>query len=67
MIMDNMLNVVILCILLELSKVVDQRSHAGREVKHTVHKFTKRNMTYKQYVMQNELKYHHHKILGHIT
>ena len=55
MITDNMLNVVILCILLKLSKVIDQRSHTGREVKHTVHKFTQRNTTYKYEMNKKKL------------
>ena len=40
MVTDNMHNVLILCTLLELAKIIDQRSHAGREVKYMVHQFT---------------------------
>ena len=45
-IMDDLSDVVILCHLLQLSKVIDQRSHAGREVKHTVHQLAERDLAF---------------------
>ena len=45
-IMDDLSDVVILRHLLQLSKVIDQRSHTGREVKHTVHQLAERDLAF---------------------
>ena len=34
---NNLLDVVILSSFLELTEVIDQRSHTGREIQHTIH------------------------------
>ena len=46
MVMDYLSDVIIFCVFLELSKVVDKWSHTGREVKHTIDKFTEGNTAY---------------------
>ena len=37
MVMDNLNGIVSLSVCVELTKVIDQRSHTGREVNHPVH------------------------------
>ena len=44
MILDNLSDVVILGSLLQLPKVIDQWSHAGRKVENTVHQLTERDL-----------------------
>ena len=46
MIMDDLFDIIILSPLLQLSKVIDQRSHAGREVKHSVHQLAERDLAF---------------------
>ncbi len=45
MVKDYLLNVVTLCLHVELTKVKDKRSHAWREVQDTIHKMAKRNLS----------------------
>ncbi len=47
MIRDNVINVVAFRFRVQLSKVIDQRSHTRREVQHTIHKLTQGDFPYK--------------------
>jgi hypothetical protein len=40
MIMDNLSDIVIFSSFFELTKVINQRSHAGRKVKYTIYQLT---------------------------
>ena len=43
MIMDYPSDIITLSACIELAKVIDERSHAGRKIQHTVHKLPKGN------------------------
>ena len=43
MVTDYLPNVVTLGVCVELSKIINQRSHAWRKIQHTVHKLAKGN------------------------
>ena len=44
--LNNLTDVVFFCFSVELTKVIDQRCHAGREVQHPIHQLTKRDFTF---------------------
>ena len=45
MIVDYLPDIVTLSASIELSKVIHKRSHAGRQVQHTIHQLTKRDFS----------------------
>ena len=45
MVRHNLVSVALLCRVLELAKVIDEGSHAGREVQHTVHQVVERDFS----------------------
>ena len=43
-VLDNLFSIVSLCVRVEMAKVIHQWAHAGREVDHTVHQLSQRDL-----------------------